>query len=87
MAENNDDPTGPTEEERTVAIAKMVMANIAADRDWWQTKYTILKRILERHDFVINEDEQGNLDMADLRARGYLPPKRAVPWTPPKTEH
>lgn len=87
MSENNDEPTGPTDEERTVAIAKMAIANIAAERDWWQTKYRILKKILEYHDFVINEDETGTLDVKDLRARGYLPPKRTVPWTPPKTEH
>lgn len=87
MTENDDEPTGPTEEERTVAIAKMAIANIAAERDWWAGKYRILKRILEHHDFVIEEDEEGNLDMADLRARGYLAPKPAKPWTPPKTEH
>ena len=81
------DTDEPTEEERTAALAKLVIANIAADRDWWKQKYRVLKHILEHHDFVIAEDEQGNLDVADLRARGYLPPKSDKSWTPPTTEH
>jgi len=76
-----------TEEERTVAFAKMAIANIAVDRDLWEQRYSILKRILTYHDFVIEEDEHCNLNIPDLRARGYLPPKCAKPWTPPKTEH